>query len=221
MSNYFSDRKSTYPNRYKVTPASGSAYYATLERADEPTTVGTALNATVLNNLITNIANLHVWEEYPSEPHNYSRGEVEAMNVSTWGNTASSDKADYARYADDFAVAADGSATLENYSSVQVSGSGAQSYLRGKFVIFEKVSTTDVYYVPVDAKITATSTSSGGISTGGYATVDKVYLITPDENGEYKAPVSSGYVCDFDEGAYPSSGSQNGKWYLYRKKLGD
>lgn len=50
----FVDRKPTLPNRYKVTPENGGTpYYVTLERADEPTEVGTALNAATLNKFLT------------------------------------------------------------------------------------------------------------------------------------------------------------------------
>lgn len=50
----FVDRKPTRPNRYKVTPENGAEpYYITLERADEPTEVGTALNAAMLNRFMT------------------------------------------------------------------------------------------------------------------------------------------------------------------------
>lgn len=50
----FKDRKPTLPNRYRVVPENGEApYYVTLERADEPTEVGTALNAATLNRFLT------------------------------------------------------------------------------------------------------------------------------------------------------------------------
>lgn len=50
----FVDRKPTLPNRYRVVPENGDApYYVTLERADEPTEVGTALNAATLNRFLT------------------------------------------------------------------------------------------------------------------------------------------------------------------------
>lgn len=50
----FVDRRPTRPNRYKVTPENGAEpYYITLERADEPTEVGTALNAAMLNRFMT------------------------------------------------------------------------------------------------------------------------------------------------------------------------
>ena len=48
----FVDRESAYPNKYLVTPESGSSYYIILERADEPVVVGTPLNAETFNNLI-------------------------------------------------------------------------------------------------------------------------------------------------------------------------
>lgn len=43
------DRVPTYPNRVKITPENGSPYYATVERADSPTVVGTPVNAQNLN----------------------------------------------------------------------------------------------------------------------------------------------------------------------------
>lgn len=50
----FKDRKPTLPNRYRVVPENGGTpYYVTLERADEPTEVGTALNAATLNRFLT------------------------------------------------------------------------------------------------------------------------------------------------------------------------
>lgn len=45
----FVNRRANRPNRYKVTPDSGNEYYVTLERADEPTVLGTPLNAETLN----------------------------------------------------------------------------------------------------------------------------------------------------------------------------
>lgn len=51
MAPIFEDRKANRPNRYKVTPDSGSVYYITLERADEPTVLGTPLTAEILNTL--------------------------------------------------------------------------------------------------------------------------------------------------------------------------
>jgi hypothetical protein len=49
----FEDRVSAKPNRYRVIPESGTPYYATLVRADEPLVEGTALNAEILNQLVS------------------------------------------------------------------------------------------------------------------------------------------------------------------------
>lgn len=51
MSSIFADRESAYPNRYRVIPESGNAYYVILERADEPVTPGTPLNAETFNRM--------------------------------------------------------------------------------------------------------------------------------------------------------------------------
>ena len=55
MSIVFTDRESTYPNRFLVTPENGEPYYLVLERADEPTVIGTPLNAETFNTLITDL----------------------------------------------------------------------------------------------------------------------------------------------------------------------
>lgn len=52
----FKDRQSAYPNRYKVTPQTGSSYYVYLERADEPIEVGTPLNAETFNGWVAEVA---------------------------------------------------------------------------------------------------------------------------------------------------------------------
>ena len=43
------DRVPTNPNRMKITPENGSSYFATVERADNPTVTGTPVNAQNLN----------------------------------------------------------------------------------------------------------------------------------------------------------------------------
>ena len=45
----FKDRVSAYPGRYIMTTSDGSTSYVILERADEPTTPGTPLNAETFN----------------------------------------------------------------------------------------------------------------------------------------------------------------------------
>lgn len=49
MSFVFTDRESTYPNRYLVTKDDGTTEYVVLERADEPVVAGTPLNAETFN----------------------------------------------------------------------------------------------------------------------------------------------------------------------------
>lgn len=48
----FKNRVSTYPGRVKITPETGSPYFAMLERADEPTEPGTPMNADTFNDMI-------------------------------------------------------------------------------------------------------------------------------------------------------------------------
>lgn len=47
----FIDRVSAYPNRYIMTDESGKVQHVVLERADEPITPGTPLNAETFNTL--------------------------------------------------------------------------------------------------------------------------------------------------------------------------
>jgi hypothetical protein len=51
MSTVFVDRESAYPNRYLLIPDSGEPYHVILERADEPVTPGTPLNAETFNRI--------------------------------------------------------------------------------------------------------------------------------------------------------------------------
>lgn len=53
------DRVPRYPGRVLITPESGSAYYATIERADQPTQAGTPLNkATLLSDATADLLKL-------------------------------------------------------------------------------------------------------------------------------------------------------------------
>lgn len=51
----FIDRVSAYPGRYIMTTEDGSTSYVILERADEPTTPGTPLNAETFNAMFDDI----------------------------------------------------------------------------------------------------------------------------------------------------------------------
>ena len=48
----FKDRVPQRPGRVKIIPENGTAYFATMERADEPLQEGTPLNAGYLNQLV-------------------------------------------------------------------------------------------------------------------------------------------------------------------------
>ena len=75
MSTVFVDRESAYPNRYRVIPDSGPAYYVVLERADEPVTPGTPLNAETFNNMRNEI-------DADTAPSGFGLGEGNATYVS-------------------------------------------------------------------------------------------------------------------------------------------
>lgn len=53
----FIDRESMRPGRYKVTTDAGESYFIKLERADEPTVVGTPLNAETFRQIGADIEN--------------------------------------------------------------------------------------------------------------------------------------------------------------------
>ena len=51
----FTDRVPQKPGRVKITPEEGTAFYATMERADEPIQEGTPLNARNFNEMVAMI----------------------------------------------------------------------------------------------------------------------------------------------------------------------
>ena len=51
----FKDRVPGKPGRVKITPETGTAFYATMERADDPIQIGTPLNAGNFNEMIAMI----------------------------------------------------------------------------------------------------------------------------------------------------------------------
>ena len=51
----FKDRVPRKPGRVRITPENGTAYYATMERADEPIEPGTPLNAGNFNEMVAMI----------------------------------------------------------------------------------------------------------------------------------------------------------------------
>lgn len=54
----FIDRVPQKPGRVKITPEEGTAFYALLERADEPIQVGTPLNAGTFNEMLAMIQSI-------------------------------------------------------------------------------------------------------------------------------------------------------------------
>ena len=58
MALIFEDRVPQKPGRVKITPENGTAYYATMERADEPLIEGTPLNAKNFNEMVAMIQSI-------------------------------------------------------------------------------------------------------------------------------------------------------------------
>ena len=54
----FKDRVPQKPGRVKITPEEGTAFYATMERADEPIQEGTPLNARNFNEMVAMIQSI-------------------------------------------------------------------------------------------------------------------------------------------------------------------
>ena len=64
----FIDRVSAYPNRYLMTTEDGKASYVVIERADEPITVGTPLNAETFNSLGKTLSEDQYGTAFPENP---------------------------------------------------------------------------------------------------------------------------------------------------------
>ena len=62
----FVDRVSAYPGRYIMTDENGNVSYVVLERADEPITPGTPLNAETLNALMRVLSEDQYGEALPA-----------------------------------------------------------------------------------------------------------------------------------------------------------
>ena len=58
MALVFKDRVPQQPGRVKITPENGTAFFATLERADNPVEEGTPLNAGNFNEMVAMIQSL-------------------------------------------------------------------------------------------------------------------------------------------------------------------
>lgn len=80
MSMEFEDRVSAYPNRYLMTDENGHASYVILEKADEPTKVGTPLNAETFNGMLAGLAPAIESADYPGCYYRTVGGVVEWLN---------------------------------------------------------------------------------------------------------------------------------------------
>lgn len=220
MSLGFINRVSKYPNRYKVTAEDGSSYYVTLERADEPTTEGTPLNAAILNQLATladvkKLPNMHVWKQYKGDPSKYTQSEVTQQSVSSRLDMSyTPDFADVI-YGDAF-TASNGVITLTNEITISTPTISELEAVKGKYVAGAKIKggLSTIYYIPEDA------TFSQVTRTQNYLTYKH---LVADTATKIEANQYIGYVMDEASDAYPAEGTHedDGYWYAYHKQFGD
>lgn len=220
MSIKFEDRVSAYPNRYRVTPESGEPYYITLERADEPTNVGTPLNAATMNQLVAladiqNLPNMYLWKKYIGDPSMYTETEVTNYTLSSKLSFVSSYPS--ITYGDSYTYS-DGAFILNNKASVIPPGnlSDLETELRGKYVLgkMRNGNIISICFIPENATISQVKGSDGYLSynylkVNAATKIDANYLM--------------GYVMDEESGAYPSEGTNedDGYWYVYHKQFGE
>ena len=222
MSIEFVDRVSTYPNRYLVTPENGTPYYVVLERADEPTTVGTALNAATLNKLaaladIEKLPDMHIWKKYEGDPSLYT--ETEVSDVAIRSRLKMSGISSYytkMEVADSFIVA-NGEITLVDSHTISSPTVINVNGIQGKYVRagdISRQSASTVYWISEEATISETTRDSGFISYYDLIVSDAVRI---DAN-KYL-----GSVMDESETKYPENGvyEDDGYWYVYHKLFGD
>ena len=84
----FIDRTSAYPNRYLMTDENGNASYVVLERADEPITPGTPLNAETFNSLLLCTESKEYPGCYCKPVLGSATGEIEWLNPPMMGGVA-------------------------------------------------------------------------------------------------------------------------------------
>ena len=159
------DRIPTKPGRMKITPEDGSpTYYATVEMADEPTQVGTALNKENLLSdpvamavgltasavpddmfdVMAHAGDLHVWRktvttdeeipEVPEVPPSYELGEAQTQYFIRDKDRG---KAITMLYSNSVSVSYDGRVSLVSPSSVVITTTNTTypfTYVSGKFI---------------------------------------------------------------------------------------
>ena len=77
----FVDRVSAYPGRYIMTAENGSVSYVVLERADEPITLGTPLNAETFNAMLEKFSVLSPEQYGESLPPTGKAGQIFFLKV--------------------------------------------------------------------------------------------------------------------------------------------
>lgn len=213
MSIEFKDRVSAYPNRYLVTKEDGTSYYVTLERADEPTTTGTPLNAATMNQLaaltdLDVLPDMHLWKKYAGNPSNYLTEEVTDVVLSS---SAGLGKYSAVKYGDSFYLNngllwLDGTIVNQNTPTADTLTS-----TRGKYILD---SNTTVYYIPADATFTQTTKTTYGVT---------YYYLNVDRATKYSIPQYYGFVMDSDKNKYPANDvfADDGYWYVYGHRWGE
>jgi len=219
MSVNFKDRVSTYPNRYLVTPENGTAYYVTLERADEPTTMGTPLNAATMNKLaaltdLEKLPDMHIWKKFEGDPSLTNETAVtdEKLVSKVAISGISYDNLVYA----DSIVVAEGAITLVNPTTIVKPERGSLTNTLGKYVCLSslKEATTYCYYIPEDATFSEVKVS-GTLLDSYELRVDSATKIT--SNKYLNSPMNE------NRNAYPDNSiyADDGYWYVYHKRFGD
>lgn len=217
MSIEFVDRVSSYPNRYLMTAEDGTQSYITLERADEPTTVGTALNAAILNQFVAlsdieALPNMYLWKKYDGNPSSYAEKEYANKSMIIQNNAIGGGTIKHRIfYADSFTLA-DGKFSLDSPASITgPTAAEMTSAMLGKYVSSDYSSgLSKVYFIPEDATISDLTLSNGG----KFVMIDTLVEITLTE--------FVSFVASKESDTYPESGEHtDGYWYVYHKRFGD
>lgn len=214
MSIEFKDRVSTYPNRYLVTLENGTNYYATLERADEPTNPGTPLNASTLNQLValddlSKLPGKHLWKKHPGNPAATTTTEVTDVQIAMVASGAST--AANTRYvSSSYFVNKDGYLVLDSPKSVLLSSLNS-SEIQGKYYANRKSGNAVIYLIESDATIQVNRAGPNG----------NILYIASSAKEITSNPLLSFAMADTQD-AYPDGKVHtDGYWYVYTKRFGD
>ena len=227
MSIEFKDRVSSYPNRYRLITESGGSSYVTLERADEPTFLGTPLNAENLNQLankdevsetIASLPDMYLWDKYDGEPDGYSTAVIETLEVCRVdipsAVTSPEEIAAIAYptvyYGDSFTFSG-GLFTLVN-PVMFVPTAENLSTLNGKYVQ-TSLSSISCYYIPKSSSVTE---QINIIGSDMYKYIQAMSVTRYNRNGRI-GYVMSKSLSEYEEGAQ----NADGYWYAYAKRWGD